>query len=410
MQNLPMLAIQPYLLQNIKRKKLLQFLNVRSLFSIYTVLPVFIFFPFVINVIHKKYGLMISLSFLITLFSFTLFNHFFVLFIKRKTILSARWLLGFFAIVVIFVAAEYFKIFSLRSLSANLFTQLLQWPWLCIGFVLLAVAAFYNNNRFLVKNFYLDDAPYSTAQKRIFNYTWLQNFGIIGEIISNDVKLILRNKRPRSLLILSFLFLLYGFLFYKKESFSTGRAGMLLVGSIFITGMFITNYGQFLFAWQSNHFDGLMSGRTDVRLYIKSKMILLKSFCTFAFLLCLFYGFMNVKIIPVLIAAWLFNIGINITITCFIGTLNYSALDISKSSSLNYQGMGLAQWLYSLIIICAACLIYFPFALLFNSWAGIAAIAFAGLINILLQNWWVDILSKQFIKKKYKMLEGFRNK
>ena len=38
-QELPALAIQPYLLQNIRRKQLIAFLNIRSLFSFVNVLP-----------------------------------------------------------------------------------------------------------------------------------------------------------------------------------------------------------------------------------------------------------------------------------------------------------------------------------------------------------------------------------
>jgi hypothetical protein len=41
MQDLPTLAEQPYLVQNIKRRKLVLFLNLRSLFSIFSLLPLF---------------------------------------------------------------------------------------------------------------------------------------------------------------------------------------------------------------------------------------------------------------------------------------------------------------------------------------------------------------------------------
>jgi hypothetical protein len=111
-----------------------------------------------------------------------------------------------------------------------------------------------------------------------------------------------------------------------------------------------------------------------------------------------------------LCAAWLFNIGIHAVLTCFIGTRNYKALNLTKGAAFNYQGTGAAQWLYSFVILIVGAAIYLPFALLINSWSGIAAIGILGLISFLMQDWWLDKITMQFQKHKYKMLEGFREK
>jgi hypothetical protein len=295
-------------------------------------------------------------------------------------------------------------------MSAIIFKQLLKTPLLCVTAIVLAVAAFYNNSRFLQNNLYLDDLVKSPGHRASAEYQWLQRFGNVGDLIAIDLKLIFRNKRPRSLLLLSGIFLFYGFIFYKPISFDNNNFGFLLFGGIFVTGMFMTNYGQFLFAWQSNHFDGLMAANVNVKTYLKSKFILLTGFCTVALLLSLFYGFINWKIIPVQIAAYFFNIGIHSIVAVYTGTYNYKGLDISKGASFNYQGMGAAQWLYALLIMFIGFILYLPLALLISSWAGIIAVGILGLISLLLQDWWIDKLSVQFKKRKHKMLEGFREK
>jgi hypothetical protein len=122
------------------------------------------------------------------------------------------------------------------------------------------------------------------------------------------------------------------------------------------------------------------------------------------------YGFINWKIIPIQIAAYFFNVGINIVITAYFATRSYKGLDLSKGATFNYQGIGAVQWLYSLFILIAGAAIYLPFALLINSWAGIIAIGTLGLISFLLRDWWIDILTKQFIQRKYQILQGFREK
>ncbi|MDP4285786.1 MAG: DUF5687 family protein [Bacteroidota bacterium] len=410
MQDLPTLAVLPYLTQNIRRNKLVRFLNVRSLFSIFIFLPLFIFLPFIISVIGGKYGSMISLVMVISIFSLAFFNHFLVLFIKRKTILSQWWLIGFFLAIILVILADYFQIFSLRNWSVSLFTFVIKVPTFCIVFLSMAIASWYNNSGFLRNNFYLENLEKSSGEKKSADYNWLQRFGTYGDLMAIDIKLILRNKRPRTLLLLSAIFLFYGFLFFKPEFVDKNRFGQLLLGSFIVTSMFMISYGQFVFAWQSLHFDGLMAGNNQIKTYIKSKLFLLIIFSTISFLLSLLYGFISWKLIPILIATWLFNIGIHAVLTCFIGTRSYKGIDLSKGATFNYQGIGAAQWLYSLIILVIGVAIYLPFVLLINAWSGIAALGILGLICFIMQDWWLDKIVIQFQKNKYKMLEGFREK
>ncbi len=409
-QDLPTLTVQPYLVQNIKRKQLVQFLNIRSLFSFFTLLPLFLFIPFSLSVISREYGTIVSIAFVLAIICLVLFNHFLILFIKRKTILSNWWLVGFFVIVLLLMAGDYFQIFSVSNLSVSIFLQLLKTPILCVIAIILPAAAFYNNSHFLRNNLYLDDLVKSPGQKASAEFHWLQRFGNIGDLIAIELKLILRNKRPRSLLLFSCIFLFYGFIFYRPGAFENNDFGFLLLGGIFVTGMFMANYGQFLFAWQSSQFDGLMAANVNLKAYLKSKFILLTGFCTVALLLSLFYGFISWKIIPVQIAAYFFNAGIYSVVAAYMGTYNYKGVDLSKGSTFNYQGLGATQLMFALIIMVVGFIMYFPMASLISSWAGVIAVAILSFINLLLQDWWINKLTIQFQKRKHKILEGFREK
>lgn len=408
LQDMPTLTIQPYLAHNIRRKQLILFLNIRSLVSFFTLLPLLLFAPFSLTTIAKSYGSFTGLAFLVSIIGLTVFNHFLVLFIKRKTILNNWWLVGFFALVLLLIAADYYNVFSLRALSTALFTGILRTPAFALLPVVLAIASFYNNAFFLRRHLYIEERASARGHKAVTEYRWLQQMGAMGELMALDVKLILRNKRPRSLLMFSLLFLLYGFIFYKPQYLENGEFGYLLFGAIFITGMFMTNYGQFLFAWQSSHFDGLMAGKLSITTYLKSKFLLLTAFCTVALLLSLPYGFMSWKIIPIQLAAYFFNIGIHTVLAAYIGTYNYKGLDLSKGASFNYQGTGAAQWLYALVILLVGLVLYLPFALLINSWAGIAAVGLLGIASLLLQDWWIQKIAQQFQQRKHKLLAGFR--
>jgi len=410
-QDLPTLSIQPYLVQNIRRRQLIRFLNVRSLFSFFNLLPVFLFVPFTVWRIGQEYGAGAMTGFLVCIFFLTGFNHFMILYIKRKTILNNWWLVSFCIVISICGLADYFGFFSLRAVSSAAFTRLLFFPWLALVPVGMAAAAFINNYYFLYRNLFLEDIVRKDTRKEGAEYAFLNRFGAIGELIALELKLILRNKRPRSLLMLCGVFLFYGLILYKPQYIASGSYGFLIFGGVFVTGLFISNYGQFLFAWQSSHFDGLMASHLSVRTYIKSKFVLFTAVCTILLLLSSFYGLLSWKLIFIQLAAYFYNIGINTVIVVYFATRSYKAIDIGKKAAFNYQGTGAAQWIYSLFIFLIPMAIYLPVKLISGySWGGIVGLGIAGLISFLLQDWWVDWLTREFNKRKYSILEGFRQK
>ncbi len=410
LRDLPTVALQPYLVQNIRRKQLIRFLNVRSLFTALNLAPLFLFVPFAIRVIGPQYGQPAVTGFLVAILSLTIFNHFTILFVKRKTILNSWWMVGFFAMVTVVGLCEYLGTFSFRSLSSAVFSRLLAMPWLGGVAIVAAVAAFVNNYYFLYRNLYLEDIVGRDKRREGSEYAFLNRFGVLGELIALDVKLMLRNKRPRSILIMSGFFLFYGLLFYKPNLIARQGLGNLLLGSVFITGIFIVNYGQYLFAWQSSHFDGLMAGRAPVHTYIKSKFVLYTAVCTIALLLCSFYGLLSWKLIFIQLAAYFYNIGLHTVISVYFATRSYKAIDISRKAAFNYQGLGASQWIYALFVFLIPMIIYLPVSLIGGSWAGIFMLGLAGLASFLLRDWWIDVLTKQFLKRKYQILEGFREK
>jgi hypothetical protein len=360
--------------------------------------------------ITTAYGWLPATCFMIGLLSITTFDNFLILFVKRKSIINSWWLVGFLGIVVSFIALDYFHLFSFRQLSANLSIRLLKTPWLVIVPVALGLAAFINNRRFLYHNLYVEEISKGGKQKQSTEYTWLQQLGLMGELIGLDIKLILRNKRPKATILVSCMFLLYGFLFYRPENLGANRYGMLLFSAIMITGIFIINYGQFLFAWQSSHFDGLMTANISMKAYIKAKLRLFTVVSTAAFIISSLYGFIDWRILPIQAAAFLFNIGINSVGAVYLATYSYKGIDLSKSATFNYQGTGMSQWIYAVIIMLIPFVIYFPLSKIFNPWVGIIIIGLAGLIALLLQNWFIDHLTIEFAKRKYRVIEGFREK
>jgi hypothetical protein len=410
LQELPVLSTQPYLGQNIPKRELVAFLNIRSLFHFLNLVPLFLFLPFAFMEISAAYGVEGVAAFITSIIFLTIFNNFLILYIKRRTVVNSWWLAGFFAVIVAFIVLDYFHVISLGKWSSYSFIRLLSKPLLVLVPIALGLAAWFNNYRFLLGNLYLDEGVRTEKEKTSREYTWLQRLGLSGELVALDIKLMLRNKRPKYVLRLCVLFMAYGFIFYTKENLRNPNMYVLLFPALFVTGIFIINYGQFLFAWHSNYFDGLMSSNISLPAWIRSKFMLYTAVSTILFILTSFYGLISWKLLVVQLAAWLYNIGVNSVISVYLATYSYKGIDLSKSATFNYQGTGMVQWVYSLLLLLIPYLIFYPLARWVNPWVGFAVVGGLGLISLLLQNWWIDILSREFQRRKYLILAGFREK
>ncbi|MBS1737777.1 MAG: hypothetical protein JSS98_14405 [Bacteroidetes bacterium] len=408
LQELPTMSIVPYLHLNISRNKIINFLNVKSLFSVFNVLPLIIFLPFSLTLIAQAKGTQVGFLYVVIVLSMMVLNNFLVLYLKRKSIGNVLYVFIGIAVVAGFAALEYFKIISLASAADIFLRSLSSMPWLALGPVLIALFIFYINSAYLRKNLYVEELSKKSEKKVSTDYPFLNRFGEVGALAALELKLILRHKRSRTSLIMGFLFLVYGFLFYKPEMINANKFSYMLFAAIFMTGIFLVTYGQFMFAWQSAHFDGLMANRIDFKKFIKAKFLLFTISSTLITLLSVFYGFLSWKLVVMQFAVYFYIIGFGTVLVLFMACLNYKRLDITKSASFNWQGTSAVQMIMAIPLLLIPFLIYMPFGIYNLPFAGLAAIALFGIINLFLRNIWVNYITNRFARHRYKIAEGFR--
>jgi uncharacterized protein DUF5687 len=292
--------------------------------------------------------------------------------------------------------------------SAALFGKIILYPLTGLVFPVVAIAMFLFNSNFLFKNLYVEELSTRQKKKASTDYAFLNMFGRVGELAALELKLILRHKRSRSSVLLGCFFLFYGFIFYKEPMYEKDQFGKMLFAAVFITGISILTYGQFMYAWQSAHFDGLLSNKINFKDYIKAKFLLFTIACTIMTLLSSFYGFLSPKLLLMHLAAYLYNIGFGTVMVLYFANYNYKRLDINKSASFNYQGTGATQWIMGLPFIIIPFAIYLPFGYLEKPYLGLAALSLFGFIMLLMRSFWVNLLTKKFEQQRYKIAEGFR--
>ena len=101
-QELPTLAIVPYLHLRIPKRKLVNFLNIRAIFSAFNIFPIFLFFPFILINVMSTYGGFATLMYLLAVVSLSVFNNYLALYVKRLSISSIRFvILGFLVLIAL---------------------------------------------------------------------------------------------------------------------------------------------------------------------------------------------------------------------------------------------------------------------------------------------------------------------
>lgn len=411
LQELPTLKVQPYLQLPVKRNSLVQYLAITSIVSAFNLFPILLFIPFIIKVIAVKAGAGIAWAYVVSILGLMIFNNYMALYVKRKANLNG-WLLVIITAILVFIClGDYvWHIYSIRELSYHFFGNLFIYPLLCLAPVLMALIMYYINFLYLKDNLYLEELnTKKTSAKSSTDYPLLDRYGITGDLVANEVKLILRNKRPNSAIKMSCIFLFYGLLFYNKPSFQHTDYPIMLVGML-MTGIFIINYGQFMFSWQGAHFDGLLVNKMDFSDFLRAKYLLFTIVSTIAFILTTPYAYFGWRILLIHLIMYLWNLGVSTTIILYFANFNSRRIDLSKAAAFNWEGAGATQWLLAFPLFITPIVIYLPFKLLGYPDMGLALIAVTGLSFVLTRNFWIRKLKNDFYKRKYSIAEGFRNK
>ncbi|MEJ2882535.1 DUF5687 family protein [Pedobacter sp. GR22-6] len=410
LQELPTLSIVPYLHLRIPKRKIVRFLNARSLFSAFNILSLILLLPFSYTYISDIHGSFVSLMYVVSILSLVIFNNYTALYIKRLSVNSSRYTLITLLVIALIAALEHYRIFSISAISNRIFESITEQPLLALGFSAAAALMFLWNAKYLRSNLYAEELGAAEEKKASTNYPFFSRFGEVGTLAALELKLMLRHKRTRTALSMSAFFIFYGFLFYKKEVLAKDQLGMVLFAAVFMTGSAVTIYGQFMFGWQGAHFDGLLVNKTNLRNFIKAKFLLFTLMSTLTTILISFYGFISWKILAVQFAAYLYNVGIGTVVVLYFATRNYKSIDMSKGSTFNYQGLSASQFVLMIPYFLLPYLFYLPFSISGKPYWGLAFLAFAGFTALISRSYWVSFILRAFNKRKYTIAEGFRQK
>lgn len=409
MQGLPTFDVESFLHLPVKRSSVVNFMMFRSMLHLLNFLPLLVFIPFAVKSMPPAYGPLSILSWLISLLFLIFTNNFIATYFKRQLVFKA-WITGLAALALIGIAVlDTFGIIKLTHLSEPIFTGLAAKPvYIAIPFAMMLLAYFLHYS-FLRARMY----PEEVTKRKVYDTSdiprikYLESLGLTGDLIMLEMKLWWRHKRTRSMLYLLPLFVGYGLFFYPNSIYQK-QSGFLVFVGIFMSGGLMMNYLNYAFGYESNYFDGILTRKIDMSRYIRAKVtigMLISTFCYFVTIPYVFFGW---KILLINTITYLFNIGFLCFVLMFLATYNKMRMDLSRSSSFNYQGVSAMNWLVLFPAFLLPVLIYVPFSQAGLEYAGLAVIGLIGVTGFLFRKIWIRQITGSFFSRKYTMAEGFR--
>ncbi|MFK5958926.1 MAG: DUF5687 family protein [Lutibacter sp.] len=407
LQKLPVMNIKPLLVLPIKRSKILHYVLGKSAISFFNFLPLFAIIPFGIILISEEYNTTIVLIWILLMLIFTLAINFLNFIIENK---SAETELSFLPIIAIasgLFALNYFDVISFSTLLSNAVNAIISNSILIVIPAAFLIVLYYINYLILKPKLYVDGSLKSKEQvATTSNLDWTKKFGDIAPFLQLDLKLIWRNKRPRSTVFIVVIGLLYGLIFYPNPIYQNMPAMFVFVG-IFVTGIFMINFGQFIPAWDSGYYKLLMSQNIKYKQYLDSKFSLMIMSAILMFILSIPYVYFGWKILVIHFAAMIYNIGVNSHVLLFGGAFNRKKINLTQRAVFNYQGTGAVQWLIGFPLLFFPILFfYFPYKFI-GFEAGVATLIILGVIGIVFHQKFMNAITKKYLKSKYKMISAF---
>lgn len=408
MQQLPVMNVKPLMIIPVKRNTAINYLLGKTALSFFNFIPVFIFLPFSIVLLTNGYPVLNVIFWFFATFFLGLSNNFLNFLINK----SNTVFYSLISVLALLIGLEFFDIFKISKPIGIAFNALYNNPILVLIPLILMIALYVLNFNYIKKGFYLDDAVSKKIKEvNAADLSWMNRFGSVAIFLKNDMKLIWRNARPKQVMMMSFLFLFYGLLFFTSKTYSDSPA-WLAFASIFITGGFLMTFGQLVPSWDSEYYKLLMSQNIPYKKYLESKWYLMVFAVSISFVLSTPYLYFGWKIYGMIAAGALFNIGLNSFITLFGGALNRVPIELNVKAKAfsNTNGFNPTQLLIGLPkMVLPMLLFYVPYKFI-NFESGLLVLGLSGVLGIVFKNFFLNKIEKIYQNGKYKTIAAFKEK
>lgn len=407
LQQMPTQNIKPFLTQNIAKSKLVNYTILKIIFNFFNWGYLIFMLPFCILLIfHGGYSFVGVLMFLIGVIAVFYFINFLNIILNKKN--AVVWAVGI--LMAAFGFLEYAGHLKLSVFSEQIISALYHVPGAFLVPLLMAAGMGYWAYRNIRANFYLDRGlQLEQAVGKTENIEFLNRFGYMGTFINNDIRLLKRSKAAKTAVVSGVMFLFYGLLYFAGDAYSTDFMRVFL--GIFVTGGFMMMFGQRVPAWDSSYYPLMMTQKVPYKEYLKAKWYVVVLATGISIIAASAYLLISWEFYLTVLAAGLYNLGVNSYLTLLAGAFNKQPIDLNATSKSfggggnNFNMKVLLMTIPQMVVPMSVFAIVKYF---FGIELAVASLGILGLIGFMLRNRIFNHIVKLYKSHKYNTLEAFK--
>lgn len=406
LQKIPVLNIRPLLVLPIKRPTIVHFSLGKTALSFFNILHAFLFIPLSVVLIYEGYDVASVVYWHLGVFALVYINNFLNIILSNKDQLFGIFL----AIVAVLGGLQYYGYFDVTLYSAPFFEALFHTVGVFLIPLVILGLLYYYTFVYFKNELYLDAGLAVKGEiAKTEDLTWLNQFGTLGTFLKNDIKLIKRNKRSKTTVLMSVLFLFYGLIFFGNP---TQPQVMYIFAGIFVSGGFLFTFGQFVPSWDSSYYQLMMTQNIPYRGYLNSKWWLIVIATFASTILASFYLYFGWQVYLTIVAGAIYNIGINSHLVLLGGAFTKTPIDLTQSQGAfgDKKAFNVNTMLLSIPKLVLPLLLYGLGKYFGGQELGLAFVALAGVIGFALRNWVFLQIEKIYKREKYKTIAAYKQK
>lgn len=407
LQKIPVMNIRPLLVFPIKKSTIVHFSLGKTILSFFNLVHGFFLIPFSIVLMVEGYDVLSVILWYSAIFSLLYINNFINIILSNKDNLFTFFLI----VAAVLGGLHYYGLFNITDYTAPLFNAIFNTYWVFSIPVVALIALYYATFQYFKRNLYLDaglSSKHDIAETE--DLTWLNQFGTIGTFLKNDIKLIKRNKRSKTTVGLSVMFLFYGLLFFSTTAFY--GPVMHIFAGIFVSGGFLITFGQFVPSWDSAYYQLMMTQNIPYRGYLSSKWWLMVIATILTTTIASFYLYFGWQIYLTIVVGAIYNIGVNSHLVLLGGAYTKTPIDLSsgKGAFGDKKAFNIKTMLISIPQLALPVLLYWLGSRYVSANVGLALVASAGVIGFAFKEKAFSLIEKIYKSEKYATIAAYKQK
>ncbi len=410
-QKIPTQEAKPYMLLPVRRKRIFDFLLIRSGLSGFNLLWLFMFVPFSIISITRFYGIAGVVGYCVGIWLLMLVNNYWYLLCRTLTGEHIAWVALPIGVYGALAAAMFLPDESpLFDLSMEMGEGFIQWNLLTFILVIAAIVLFWLVNRLLIGHLIYNELNKveDTRVKHVSEYKFLDRYGEIGEYMRLELKLMTRNKICRSSLIsVCVIVIMFSLLLSFSDVYDgAGMKNFILIYNFIIFGLLFLSP---IMCYEGNYIDGLMSRKESIFSLLRAKYMVYGLGELIPFVLMIPAIVMG-KLSLLACVAWpIFTVGVVYFGLFQMAVYNVNTIDLNtKVGSRKSMGTGM-QNLISFGAIGVPLILQFVLTTLLEESTVHLILIVIGLGFIVTSKLWIYNVYQRFMKRRYQNMEGFRS-